>query len=707
VSKYEISEGVAVVRLEHPPVNVLSLSDRLRLDAALRSASEDEAVHAIVLTGAGRAFSAGADITELDLPSTAQEPLPKALFARIESSAKPVVAALHGMALGGGLELALACHARVADAKTLVGLPEVTLGLLPGAGGTQRLPRLVGLELAMDMILKGDTRPAHSLRDSGLFDSVVDKDVLSTAITLARKLVGGVCAGESLRRTSQMSARWPNALALLAFAGSAGKAKPDEMPARLAVLECLEAAATLPFDEGLAREAQCFSRLRHGPHFEGLRHAFLAERRAAKGAGLSSDVVPRAINRTVVVGGGTMGTGIAMCLADAGIEVTVVERDQPAVGRALATIRDRYESSLKKGRLTPEECTRRIDRCKGAVGLEAVADADLVIEAVFENLQIKTDLFRQLDEHARPGALLATNTSMLDVNRIASVTRRPEDVLGLHFFSPANIMRLLEVVRAERTSPEALATAMDLARRIRKTAVVAGVCEGFIGNRMFEPYLMQAGLLLDEGALPQQVDAAIERWGMAMGPFRVCDLAGHDVGAAIRRDRLARIPSLVYSRTFDAVESLGRLGQKVGRGWYDYTPGQRDPQPNEEVTRTIIAESQRLGLKRRSISDDEIVDRLVLALVNEGARILDDSIAQCASDVDVVYVTGYGFPRWRGGPMFHADKRGLRDVLASIRRLQRGPEYQNRREVWQPAALLERLAAQDGGFNNFAEGGTP
>jgi 3-hydroxyacyl-CoA dehydrogenase len=707
VSKYEISEGVAVVILEHPPVNVLSLADRLRLDAALRSASEDEAVNAIVLTGAGRAFSAGADITELDLPSTAQEPSPKALFARIESSTKPIVAVLHGMALGGGLELAMACHARVADAKTVVGLPEITLGLLPGAGGTQRLPRLVGLELAMDMMLKGDTRPAHSLRDSGLFDSVVDKDVLPTAIALARDLIGRVRAGDSLRRTSQLSARWPNALALLAFAGAAGKAKPDELPARQAVLECLEAAATLSFDEGLAREAQCFSRLRHSLNFEGLRHAFLAERRAAKGAGLSAGVVPRAITRAVVIGGGTMGTGIAMCLADAAIDVTVVERDQAAADRALATLRDRYDASLKKGRLTPEECAQRIGRCMGAVGLDAVANADLVIEAVFENLQIKIDLFKQLDERARPGALLATNTSMLDVNRIASATRRPEDVLGLHFFSPANIMRLLEVVRAERTSPEALATAMDLARRIRKTAVVAGVCEGFIGNRMFEPYLMQAGLLLDEGALPQQVDRAIEQWGMAMGPFRVCDLAGHDVGAAIRRDRLARNPSLVYSRTFDAIESLGRLGQKTGHGWYDYTPGQREPQANEEVTRTIIAESLRLGLKRRVISDDEIVDRLMLAMVNEGAKILDAHVAQCASDIDVVYVTGYGFPRWRGGPMFYADQRGLRDVLASIRRLQRGPDYQNRAAVWQPAALLERLAAQDGSFNDSAEGETP
>jgi 3-hydroxyacyl-CoA dehydrogenase len=707
VLKYQISEGLAVVTLEHPPVNALSLSDRRHLDAALRSAIENETVSAIVLSGAGRGFSAGADISEMDQPSASQEPSPTALFARIESSPKPVVASLHGMALGGGLELALACHARVANANTLVGLPEVTLGLIPGAGGTQRLPRLVGLQTALNMIVKGDTHTAQSLSNSGLFDSVVDKDVQLAAIALARELAAKVRAGEALRRTSRLSAHWPDAQALLAFAGTVVKAKADGLLAKLAALECLEAAATLPFDEGLAREAEWFTRLRHGAQFAGLRHAFLAERRAAQGVGLPRDVASRSIARSVVVGGGTMGIGIAMCLADAGIEVTVLERDQPALDRSLATIRERYEAIAKKRRLTPEDCARRIALCQGAVGFDAVAHSDLVIEAVFENMDTKCEIFRQLDERARPGALLATNTSMLDVNRIASVTRRPQDVLGLHFFSPAHVMRLLEVVRGERTSAEALATAMLLARRIGKIAVVAGVCEGFIGNRMFEPYLMQAGLLLDEGALPQQVDRAIEQWGMAMGPFRVCDLAGHDIGAAIRRDRLARNPALVYSRACDAVVSLGRLGQKAGRGWYDYTPGQRAPQPSEEVNDAIVAESRRLGLQRRAVSDEEIVERLTLALINEGARILEDRIAQCASDIDVVYVAGYGFPRWRGGPMFYADGRGLPDVLDAIGRLQHGPEYQNRGHFWQPAGLIERLVAQGRGFNDIGEGVTP
>ncbi len=704
---YQIIEGVAVVTIEHPPVNALSHADRRQLDAALRSAIEDEAVDAIVLTGAGRGFSAGADIAEMDQRSASEEPSPTVIFARIESSQKPVVASLHGMALGGGLELALACHARVANANTVVGLPEVTLGLIPGAGGTQRLPRLIGLPVALNMIVKGETRTAQTLRDSGLFDSVVDKDVLPAAIAVARELAAKIHTGKPLCRTSRLSAHWPGAQALLAFAGTTVRAKADGQPARLAALECLEAAATLPFDEGLARESEWFARLRHGPHFAGLRHAFLAERRAAQGVGLPRDITPRPIARSAVVGGGTMGTGIAMCLADAGIEVTVLERDKPALDRALAGIRDRYEAGAKKGRLTSDECARRIALCQGAVGLEAVANADLVIEAVFENMETKCEIFRQLDERAHPGALLATNTSMLDVNLIAGVTRRPQDVLGLHFFSPANVMRLLEVVRGKRTSAQTLATAMLLARRIGKTAVVAGVCEGFIGNRMFEPYLMQAGLLLDEGALPQQVDRAIEQWGMAMGPFRVCDLAGNDIGAAIRRERLARNPALVYSRTCDAIVSLGRLGQKVGRGWYEYAPGERAPQPSEEVNDAILVESRRLSLQRRAISDEEIVERLTLALINEGARILEERIAQCASDIDVVYVTGYGFPRWRGGPMFHADKRGLLDVLDAISRLQRGPEYQNRGHFWQAAGLLERLAAQGRRFNDIVAGETP
>jgi 3-hydroxyacyl-CoA dehydrogenase len=698
-----MNEGVAVITLDHPPVNILSYSDRLFLDAAVREALADDQVLALVLTGAGRGFSAGADISEMDLPSATQEPTPNALFACIETSPKPVVAALHGLALGGGLELAMACHARVAHTQTQVGLPEVNLGLVPGAGGTQRLPRLVGLEVALNLIGKGRNLSAGTLRTSGLFDAVVDEDVLATAITNARELAARAKAGKALRQTRNLSVNMPNAQAFLAFARGAVKANADGNPAPLAALECLEVAATLSFDEGLTREADVFVRLRTSPQSAGLRHAFLAERRAAQVDGMPSLVKPMQISHSAVIGGGTMGVGIAMSLLDAGIEVALIERDQPAVERALSVIRDRYEASRSKGRLASEECARRIGLCRGAVGLGEISEVDLVIEAVYENMATKRAIFEELDRRVRAGALLATNTSMLDVNQIASATQRRQDVLGLHFFSPAHVMRLLEVVRGEHTSAESLSTALALARRIGKTAVVAGVCEGFIGNRMFEPYLMQAGLLLDEGALPQQVDRAIEKWGMAMGPFRVCDLAGNDVGAAIRRDRLARNPALVYSRTCDAVVALGRLGQKTGRGWYDYPPGQRTPQISEQVNNAILDESRRLGLKRRAIGDEEIVDRLTLALVNEGARVLEERIAQRASDIDVVYVTGYGFPRWRGGPMFAADARGLRDVVAAIRRMQAGPEYQDRTTFWRPAALLERLANNGLGFADFAE----
>ena len=704
MSNYHMNEGVAVITLDHPPLNVLSYSDRLFLDAAVREALADNQVLAIVLTGAGRGFSAGADISEMDLPSTTQEPTPNTLFARIETSPKPVVAALHGVALGGGLELAMACHARVAHMQTQVGLPEVNLGLVPGAGGTQRLPRLVGLEVALSLIGKGRNFPADALRASGLFDSVVDEHVLATAITRARDLAARAKAGEALRQTRNLSVNMPNAQAFLAFARGAVRATPDGNPARLAALDCLEAAATLPFDEGLTREADSFARLRTSPQSAGFRHAFMAERRAAHVDDMPSHAKPMQISHAAVIGGGTMGVGIAMSLLDAGIDVALIERDQPAVERALSVIRDRYEASRSKGRLAPEECARRIDLCRGAVGLGEISGVDLVIEAVYEDMATKRAIFEELDRRTRPGALLATNTSMLDVNQIASATQRPRDVLGLHFFSPAHVMRLLEVVRGAHTSAESLSTALALARRIGKTAVVARVCEGFIGNRMFEPYLMQAGLLLDEGALPQQVDRAIEKWGMAMGPFRVCDLAGNDIGAAIRRDRLAKNPALVYSRTCDAVVALGRLGQKTGRGWYDYPPGQRTPQPSEQVNNAILEESRRLGLKRRAIGDEEIVDRLTLALVNEGAQLLEERIAQRASDIDVAYITGYGFPRWRGGPMFAADARGLRDVLAAIRRMQVGPEYQDRTTFWRPAALLERLANNDLGFADFAEG---
>lgn len=701
---YQVDDGVAVITLDHPPVNALALALRRRLADAMHAALHDSAVRALVITGAGRGFSGGGDITEFDLPALHQEPVPGSLHALIEASPKPVVAALHGTALGGGLELALACHARIAQAQTLVGLPEVHLGLVPGAGGTQRLPRLVGLELALNLIVQGRTQPASSLRDSGLFDELTDTAPLPVALALARQLAQQVAAGAAPRRTGALPVGMDNAEAYLAFARQTVKARAAGRPAPLACVDCVEHAATLPFEQGLERERDSFDRLRGTADFLGLRHAFLAERRAANVEDLPVDCKARGIESCVVIGGGTMGTGIAMSLANAGLPVTLVEREAAALERALATVQQHYDAALKKGRLTPQQAEQRKALVRGSLNLDPAREADVVIEAVFEDLGVKRQIFEQLDALAKPGAVLATNTSMLDVNRIADFTQRPQDVLGLHFFSPAHVMKLLEVVRGERTAPDALATAMALARRLGKTAVVSGVCEGFIGNRMFQPYLMQAGLLLDEGALPQQVDRAIEAWGMAMGPFRVCDLAGNDLGEKIREQRQALNPALVYSRSGAALVAMGRHGQKVGRGWYDYLPGQRAPAPSVEVNEAIVAESQRLGLQRRAISDEEIVDRLLLALVNEGARILDDGIAQRASDLDVVYTAGYGFPRWRGGPMFAAERRGLSDVLATLQRFAQGPAYQLRADFWQPAPLLIQLAECGLGFGDFTPG---
>jgi 3-hydroxyacyl-CoA dehydrogenase len=701
MSLYQVDDGVAIVTLDRPPLNTLGLPLRRHLADALYAAMADTNVRALVVIGAGRGFSGGGDITEFNQPSGSQEPGAPTLFEHLEACPKPVVAALHGMALGGGLELALACHARVAHVTTQVGLPEVHLGLVPGAGGTQRLPRLVGVEKALNMIVKGSVHSAASLRDSGLFDAVIEGDVLNEAAVLARRLADDLTAGGTLRRTGALPCHMDNAEAFTAFARSGLKTPPGASTAALACVDCVEAAALLPFAKGLARESEIFHRLAASSQFAGLRHVFLAERAANNILGLPAGTPSRSIKYAAIIGGGTMGSGIAMALANAGLSVLLVEREQSALDRALNTIREHYESSAKRGKLPPETASARITSIDGTLDYADVAQADLIIEAVFEDLEIKRQVFERLDAVAKPGAILATNTSMLDLDAIAAFTKRPQDVLGLHFFSPAHVMKLLEVVRGEHTAPDVLASALTLARKIGKTAVVSGVCEGFIGNRMLEAYLMQAGLLLDEGALPEQVDRAIESWGMAMGPFRMYDMAGNDLGAKIRAARIKLDPSRVYSDIPDSLVAMGRLGQKVGRGWYDYPPGQRNPVPSDEVKAAIIAHSEKLGRQRRVIRDDEIVDRLLLALANEGFKIIAEGIAQRASDIDVVYTAGYGFPRWRGGPMFQAEKRGLADVLATMKRFSTGPAYQNAEHFWRPAPLLSRLAESGGSLSNI------
>ncbi len=684
------AQGIAVLTLNSPPLNTLALPLRVALADALDEVERDPQVRAVILTGAGRGFCGGGEIREFGTPAMGHQPTPPQLCLRLENLDKPVVAALHGVALGGGLELAMACHARVAVADTQVGLPESQLGLLPGAGGTQRLPRLIAPDVALQWILQGRAHPAGTARDTGLFDAVVEHP--DALLPEARAVALRLAEKPAPIRTSDRAAHLPNAPAF--FAAARAAVKPPGQLAPLRCIDAVEAACTRPFAEGLAVEEKAFVELVHSEASAGLRHAFFAERAAAHIEPLPEGVRPRTIERAAVIGGGTMGCGIAICLLTAGLPVVLREQDDAALQRALGTVRSHFEGAVAKGRMKPEQAVAYQNALTGTLDDTALADADVLIEAVFEDMAVKENVFRRLDAVARPGALLASNTSTLDLDRIAAFTRRPQDVVGLHFFSPAQVMPLLEVVKGRATSPEVLAAAMTLAKRIRKTGVVSGVCDGFIGNRMLEPYLRQAGFLLDEGALPQQVDRAMEAWGMAMGPFRMSDLAGHDVGAFIRRRRQAEHPELTFSRTAERVFESGRLGQKNGKGWYDHLPGEKRPRPSAEVQALIEDESARLGLTRRAISDEEIVSRLLLALVNEGAQVLDEGIAFQASDIDVVYLAGYGFPRWRGGPMFQADRMGLPGVLQAMRRWSHGPAYQDPGRFWRPAPLLERLAAQ-------------
>ncbi|HRQ36130.1 MAG TPA: 3-hydroxyacyl-CoA dehydrogenase NAD-binding domain-containing protein [Chiayiivirga sp.] len=685
---YSVRDAVALLTFENPPVNGFGLALRIEMMDALERAETDPGVRAVVLAGAGALFSGGADIREFDTPEATREPNLHTLIARVEGFPRPVVTALHGITLGGGLELALGAHYRVAHAEARLGLPEVKLGLLPGAGGTQRLPRAVGLETALDMIVSGEPRRAATLADTGLLDQVVEGDVVEAALEFARRLPEA-----PLPRLRDRAVGHPDAAAWLDFARGAVAAASGPYPAPTKCVDTLVASIG-PFDAGLAFEREAFLALMQTPESRALRHAFFAERAAARVAGVGKDTCARRVATAGVVGAGTMGSGIAMCFLDAGIPVTLLEMGPEALERGVATIRGHYEKAAAKGRLDEAATAARMALLRPSLDYQELAGCDLLIEAVYEDMAVKSEVFRRLDAVARPGAILASNTSTLDLDRLAGATARPEDVVGLHFFSPAQIMRLLEVVRGARTSPEVLASAMKLARTIGKTAVVAGVCDGFIGNRMLEQYLRQACFLLDEGVLPEQVDRALEGFGLAMGPFRMADLAGNDIGWAIRKRRAAEMPDMVYSRSADIVCEAGRFGQKTGKGWYDYRPGERRAYPSPEVHALLARYCGDIGVPRREVSDSEIVERLLFALANEGAMLLEEGIAARASDIDVVYLSGYGFPRWRGGPMSHADAVGLYNVLAAIRRFQRG----YRGEVWQPAPLLARLAASGGSF---------
>ncbi|MDR5820151.1 3-hydroxyacyl-CoA dehydrogenase NAD-binding domain-containing protein [Caballeronia sp. LZ043] len=689
---YSIRDGVAVIMLDNPPVNGLGHATRLGIVEGIGRANSDATVRAIVLIGAGKAFSGGADITEFNTPKATQEPTLLTVIKAVDGSAKPVVAAIHAVAMGGGLELALGAHYRVAAPDAQIALPEVKLGLLPGAGGTQRLPRAVGLETALNMIVSGTPVPSEQLAQSGLFDAFIQGDLLDAALSFAR---GAADRGGPYPKVRERRIEHANAEGFIQFARNSVAAVARHFPAPHKAIDAIEKGVKEGFERGLAFERECFLALVQTPESRALRHAFFGERAAGKIADVPSNTPVRKIEQIGIVGAGTMGGGIAMNFLNAKLPVTLLETKQDALDRGLATIRRNYEAQVKKGKLTQQQVEDRIALIRPTLSFTDLAQADLIIEAVFEELDVKQQVFRQLDEVAKPGAILASNTSTLDLNRIASFTKRPGDVIGMHFFSPANVMKLLEVVRGKETSKDVLASVMQLAKKIKKTAVVSGVCDGFIGNRMIEQYIRQALFMLEEGALPAQVDRAIEQFGFAMGPFRMSDLAGNDIGWAIRKRRYREQPELRYARVADRLCEMGRFGQKTGAGWYDYAPGKRDAIPSQAVDEMIVGFSAEQGVARREIGDEEIVERLVLSLVNEGAKILEEGIAAKASDIDMVYLTGYGFPLWRGGPMLYADTIGLFNVDRALRKYAAQPNG----DAWQPAARIAGLAAANGRFN--------
>ena len=694
---------VAVLRFGTPPVNSLGRETRRELTAAIEAAIADPAVTAIVIAGRNGLFSGGADIKEFGTPAMIGAPNLHNLIAAVESSPKPVVAAIDGTCLGGGLELALGAHYRVAADSARLGLPEVKIGLLPGAGGTQRLPRLIGIENALNVILGGEPVPAPLFKGSPLLDAVVTGDVLAAAVALAAAKAGELAAGGRLPKARDVRIKEPNLEALLGFARTTAKAGYPNFPAPLKCIDAIEAAATLRFDEGLATERQLFVELMMTPVSRALRHAFFAERAAAKVPDVPETTPVRDIKSAAVVGAGTMGTGIAINFLNAGIPVHLLEVGQEALDRGVARVREFYEGQVKKGRMKPEAGLAMAGLLTPTLAYADLGTVDIVVEAVFEDLAVKEKVFESLDAVLKPGAILATNTSTLDVDRIAAYTKRPADVIGTHFFSPANVMKLLEVVRGQATAKDVLATTMRLAKTLKKTAVVSGVCDGFIGNRMIEQYSRQALFMVDEGASPAEIDAAVEAFGFAMGPFRMSDLAGNDIGWHIRKRRAVEHPEIVYSKVADKLCDLGRFGQKTGAGWYDYRPGDRTAYPSAVVEALVVAHRAAIGVTPRRLEPREIVDRLVLALVNEGAAILEEGIAQRSSDIDIVYLTGYGFPVWRGGPMCYADELGVYGVAQRMRELGRNPYGDP--AFWTPAPLLVRLAASDGTLNSV--GGRP
>jgi len=678
---------IAVIRMDNPPVNALGHALRVGLEKAFNEANADPSVKAIVLTGTGRFFSAGADITEFK--SEMKEPFLPQLIDRIEAGSKPVVAAVNGTALGGGLELALGCHYRVAgkDVRQL-GLPEIKLGIIPGAGGTQRLPRAIGVEQALQLITTGNFIDATKGAAAGLIDKVADGDVVAAAVAFAKEQ-----AGKPPRRIGEKTIDKSSFPAGLFEKARASLARHPSGPvAPKAAIDAVEAAATLPLAEGNARERQVFREAAASPYARALQYAFFAERQAANLPGIGAETKLRDIKTVGILGAGTMGTGIGLAFLNGGFPVTIIETTQDALDRGVSRIKDTLDANAKRGRITEAQAADRFAKLTPSLSLEDLGKSDLVIEAVFENMALKKEIFQKLDKIAKSGAILASNTSTLDVDEIAAVTKRPADVLGMHFFSPANIMRLLEIVRAEKTGNDVMATAMAIAKKINKVGVQAGVCDGFVGNRMLAAYGNEVQAMTLEGAMPQEIDGALEAWGMAMGPLAVSDLAGLDVGYRIRKERKLVGEAAQFARVPDKIVEMGRHGQKTGAGYYKYDAN-RKRMVDPEIEALIRAEAEALQIKQRHIPAEEIVERCLLRLANEGAKIVEEGIALRASDCDVMYLNGYGFPAWRGGPMWQADNVGLKSVAQKIKAYE--AKYGAR---WKIAPLIEKLAAEGSSF---------
>ncbi len=690
------ADAVAVLTIDNPPVNAMSASVRRGLLDQVRALRKDASLEAVVIVCAGRTFIAGADLREFD--TGVGEPSYRELFATVEQFPRPVIAAIHGTALGAGVEFALACHYRCASPDAKLGLPELTLGIIPGAGGTQRLPHLIGARQALEVILSATPVSASDAKSMGLVDRIISADLTDGAIAYARELVAG---GAKPRPTSELpvdTQGFDEAFIQQSLAAVRKKLRGQRAPDY--AVEAVKAATQLPFEQGLKRETEIAQITLDSLESKALRHLFFAEREVARIPDLPESVKARPINRVAIIGAGTMGTGIAIACADTGLKVEIVDANAEALSRGLGSVRKSYESSVARGRIHATQLEQRLALIHGATQLEDLADVDLVIEAVFEDMQLKKDIFKRLGASRCSDAILATNTSTLDLDEIAAVSGRPESVVGLHFFSPANVMRLLEIVRGKRTSPETLATALAIAKKLRKVGVVVGVCYGFVGNRMMlDGYVREADQLLLEGATPEQVDRVIEAFGFAMGPFKMNDMGGNDVALRARETTgIRKFRPSPYNETIDEMARLNRLGQKTGVGFYRYEAGNRTPLADVRTPEIIAQVAQRFGIKQRSMSDEEIQVRCVYPLINEGARILSEGIAYRSGDIDVIWTTGYGFPRFRGGPMFYADSLGLRNVYEEVCRL-----HALHGHYWEPAPLLKQLAESGGTFADWSK----